>query len=99
MNEPGDLREHLNVPILPDAQVLWTDPSLRKNRGRLRQDESCATDSAAAEMNKMPVVRVSVLARILTHRRNEDPICKRHIANCERIKEARHGGDHRRGVG
>ena len=42
-------------------------------------------------MNEMPVVRVSVMARILTHRRDEHPIGKRQISNRERIKQARHG--------
>src|SRR3954464_5567603 len=38
----------------------------------------------------MPVVRVSVLTRILTHRRDEGAICKRTIANHERIKQSSH---------
>src|SRR5207302_10552000 len=50
-----------------------------------------ATNRATPEMNEMPVVRVSVAARILTHRRNEHPIGKRQISNRERIKQASHG--------
>jgi hypothetical protein len=56
----------------------------------LSQGQSCAADRMAAEMNEMPVVSVSVLARILAHRRDEHPIGKRQISNCERIKQARH---------
>ena len=55
------------------------------------KDQSGATDRTAAEMNEMPVVRVSVVARILTHRRDEHPIGKLQISNRERIKQARHG--------
>jgi hypothetical protein len=36
-------------------------------------------------MNEMPVVRESVAARILAHRRDEHPIGKRQISNRERI--------------
>ena len=43
------------------------------------------------EMNEMPVVSVSVVARILAHRRDEHPIGKRQISNRERIKQAGHG--------
>ena len=39
----------------------------------------------------MPVIRESVVARILAHRRDEHPIGKRQISNRERIKQARHG--------
>ena len=44
----------------------------------------------AAEMNEMPVGRVSIVARILTHRRDDHPIGKRPISNRERIKQASH---------
>lgn len=49
-----------------------------------------ATDRTAAEMNEMPVVRVSVLIR-LTHRQDEHPIGELQISNRERIKQASHG--------
>src|SRR5204862_6506734 len=77
MNETDDSPQHFDVPIVPDAKVLRTDPSLRQNRRRFRQDESRATDRPAAKLNEMPVVRVSILARILTHARDEHPIGKR----------------------
>ena len=38
----------------------------------------------------MPVVRVAVAARILTHRRDEHPIGERQISNRERVKQASH---------
>lgn len=91
MNKPDDLREHLDMPVIPDAKVLRTDPAFRQNRRRLRQDHSGATDRPAAEMNEMPVVRVPVFARILAHRRHEHPIGKRQISNRERIEQAGHG--------
>src|SRR5437899_2532901 len=67
MNEPDDSTQHLDVPVVPDAEVLRADPSLRQNRRRLGKYQSGAANRAAAEMNQMPVVSVSILARILAH--------------------------------
>ncbi len=39
----------------------------------------------------MPVVRVSVSAGVLAHRRNKYAVRKRHIPNRERIKQVSHG--------
>jgi len=78
------------VLVAPDAEILGTDAPLGKNGGCLSQDQSGSTYRATPEMNEMPVVRESVAARILTHRRDEHPIGKRQISNRERIKQARH---------
>src|SRR5216117_3670173 len=91
MNETNDSTQHLDVLVAPDAEILGTDAPLGKNRGCLSQHQSSATHRATPEMNEMPVVSVSVAARILTHWRDEHPISKRQISNRERIKQARHG--------
>ncbi len=91
MNETDDSTQHLDVLVAPDAEILGTDASLGKNGGCLSQDQSGATHRAAPEMNEMPVVRESVAARILTHRRDEHPISKFYFSNRERIKQAGHG--------
>jgi hypothetical protein len=74
------------VFVGPDAEVLGTDASLGENGRCLGQDQSGTTYRTAAEMNEMPVVRVSIVALILAHRRDEHPIGKRQISNRERIK-------------
>src|SRR5439155_11410540 len=66
MNKTNDSTQHLDVLVVPDAEVLGTDASLGKNGGYLGQNEAGATNRAAPEMNEMPVVRESVAARILT---------------------------------
>ena len=78
-------------PSDPDAEVLRTDARLGKNGRCLRKDQSGATDRAAAKMNKMPIVSVSIVTRVLTHRRDEHPIGKFYFSNRERIKQASHG--------
>ena len=92
MNESNDGAQRLGVIVTPNAEVLWADAAFRQDRGRLCHDQSRATDRAAAEMNEVPIVRVSVVARVLTHRRDEHPIGKRQISNRERVKQARHIG-------
>jgi len=91
MNKTDDSAQHLDVLVAPDAEVLGTDASFGKNGGCLSQHQSSATHRTAAEMNEVPVVRVTIVARILTHRRDEHPIGKRQISNRERIKQAGHG--------
>jgi hypothetical protein len=91
MNETNDSPQHLDVSVGPDAEVLWTDPSLGENRRCLCHYQSGATDRASAEVNEMPIVRVPIAARILAHRRDEYPIGKRQVSNPERIKKAGHG--------
>src|SRR5437764_9330740 len=90
MNKTDDSTQHLDVLVAPDPEILRTDASLGKNGGCLSQHQSGATNRTAAEMNKMPVVSVSVATRILTHRRDEHPIGKRQISNRERIKHVSH---------
>jgi hypothetical protein len=43
-------------------------------------------------MHEMPVVRVSVRAGVLAHRRNKYAVRKRNIPNRERIKQVSHRG-------
>ena len=61
MNETDDSTQHLDVPVGPDAEILRADASLGKNGRCLSHDQPGATDRATAEMNEMPVVRVSVV--------------------------------------
>src|SRR5438477_11869121 len=88
MNEPDDSTQHLDVPVVPDAEVLRTDPSLGEDRCRLGKYESGAANRTTAKMNQMPFVSVSILARVLTHRRDEHPISKVQISNRESIKQS-----------
>src|SRR2546426_5942553 len=56
---------------------------------------TCLLDQASitevSKMNEMPIVSVSVVARVLAHRRDEHPIGKLYFSNRERIKQASHG--------
>ena len=51
MNEPDDSTQHLDVAVVPNTEILRTDPSLRQNRSRLGKYQPGAADRTAAEMN------------------------------------------------
>src|SRR6267378_6093576 len=90
MNKPDDASQRFNVIVHPDAQVVRADPALGKNCGGFGKHQSRPAYRAAAEMHEMPVVRVSVSAGVLAHRRNKYAIRKRNIPNRERIKQMSH---------
>src|SRR4029077_2687258 len=83
MDEPDDSTQHLDVPVVPDAEVVWTDPSLRQNGRCLGKYQSGAANGATPKVNQVPVGSVSILARILTHRRDKHPIRKVQVSNRE----------------
>src|SRR5262249_43541133 len=73
-----------------NTEVLWTDAPFRQDRRRFGQHESRTTDSATSKMHKMPVIRITIDTRVLTHRRDKDAVGKFDIANRERIEQVRH---------
>src|SRR6266404_7991468 len=90
MNKPDDSSQRLHVIIHPDAQVLRTNPALRKNRSCLGKHKSSPAYGPAAQMHKMPVVGVSVRAGVLAHGRDKYAVGKCNIPNRERIKKVSH---------
>src|ERR1700676_1320427 len=90
MNKPDDPSQRLNVIVRPDTQVLRTNPALGENCSGFGEHQSSTADSTAAQMHEMPVVRVSISAGILAHRRDKYAVRKRNIPNCERIEQMSH---------
>jgi hypothetical protein len=77
-------RERLNVRIFPNSQIYRTDASIGCDRGSFGKNQRRAANCARTEMDKMPVRRESIDARILAHRRNDNAIAKCDFANRER---------------
>src|SRR6266536_3317610 len=62
-----------------------------RNNGRcFRQHESRPADCATSKMDKVPIVGVTIDARILTHRRDKHTVAELEVANGERIKKMWH---------
>jgi hypothetical protein len=90
MNEARNPGQWLDVIVSPDPKVLRADAAFRENSRRLGKHQSGAANRAAAQVHEMPVISISVGARVLTHRRNEHSIRKLNLANHERIKQVSH---------
>ena len=76
--------------VSPDAEILRTDAAFGKNGRRFRQHESRPADCATSEMDKVPVVGVTIDARILAHRRDKHTVTELEVTNTERIKKMWH---------
>ena len=87
LDEAGDPRQRFDVLVLPDAQILRRDPALRSHRARLGEHQPGTTHRPGAEVHEMPIVRESVLARVLAHRRDDDPVAEDHVAELQRVEE------------
>src|SRR6267142_1204231 len=87
VDEAHDPRQVGNVLVLPDPQVLGRDAPLRRDRRRLGEDQRRAAHGARAQVHEVPVVRESVLARVLAHRRDDDPVAQSDFAKRQGIEE------------
>jgi hypothetical protein len=86
VKEANDTREHVNVLVVVDAEVLRADASFGRYRRRLRHHERRAADGTGAEMHEVPVVGKPVCARVLAHGRDDDAVEKREAASDKWIK-------------
>src|SRR5690242_18502746 len=86
-NEVSDAREHLHLLVLPETEVLWTDPRLGKDRRRFRHHETRSADRELAKVDDVPLVGETIVARVLAHRRDTDAIAQRDAAKRERLEE------------
>src|SRR6266446_4901891 len=80
----------IDMFVFPEAEVLRTDAAFRKNGRCFRQHESRPADCATSEMDKVPIVGVTIDARILAHRRDKHTVAELEVANGERIKKMWH---------
>src|ERR1043166_6694087 len=76
--------------VFPDAEILRTDAAFGKNGRCFGQHESCPADCATSEMDKMPIVGVTIDARILAHRRDKHTVAELEVTNTERTKTMWH---------
>ena len=81
MNEANNSRQWFNVVVAPDAEILRTDSRLGQNRRCFGKYQPSSTDGAAAQMDEMPVVRKSLVARILAHGRDKHAVGKVNVSN------------------
>ena len=91
IDETRDSLERLEMPFAPGAEILRRNPALGRDRGGLGEHQRRPANRARGEMGEMPIVGVTVNARILAHRRNADPIGEVNIAHAKLAEQMRHG--------
>jgi hypothetical protein len=80
--------KRLNVLVLPNAQVAWTDAAAVFDGSCFHNDETRTSHSAATKVNQMPVVCKAILGRVLAHWRNYSAILQKNVANLQGLKQA-----------
>jgi len=89
-DEAEDARERFHVLVAVDTKVHRTDAAIRRHRRCFRENEARTSDRAAPQVDEMPVVRESVDARVLAHRRDDDPVSERDAPDRGGAEERRH---------
>jgi hypothetical protein len=84
--EVDDAREVLDVLVLPDAEVGWTDAPFGQDGDGFGEYGARAADGARAEMDQMPIVSKTVFGGILAHGRDGNSITEGNIANLKRVE-------------
>ncbi len=80
-DELGDRLERGRVFVAPDPQVVGRDAAGRLDGRGFGHDDAGTADGPASEVDAMPLGREPVaLTRILTHRRDGDPVFRLTVA-------------------
>src|SRR5579864_930687 len=81
VDESRDAREHFDVLVFPNSQILRADARFGQYGRCFSEDERSPADGSTAEMYEVPIRRETVRARILTHRRDDNPVAQHDVAN------------------
>src|SRR6476661_3829466 len=79
-------RQHFNVSILPDSQILRRNSSFRLDCRCFRHHQPCPSYGSTDEMNQMPIIREPINTGILTHGRNCNAISEANATLIEGLK-------------
>ena len=90
LDETGDGGPGLGVGIGPEAGVVGADPALRQDGAGLGDHEGGTADRPAAEVHEVPLGRQAVVRRVLAHRRDDDAVAERRLAEAQRPEERAH---------
>ena len=80
----------VDVIVAPDAEIFGADAAFGRDRRGFSEYQAGAADRACAKVDEVPIVREAVGARVLAHRRDENPVGERDAANRQRVEEVRH---------
>ena len=89
MHEIDDALPRGLVRVLVDAGASRRNSRVLRDVGHFGEHQAGAADGARAVMHEVPVVRQSVLRRVLAHRRHDDAVLQRQAAQAERLEHRR----------
>jgi hypothetical protein len=96
MDEVDDRLERLDVGIGPEPEVCLADPTRRRDRRALDEDQGGAAERELAEVDQVPRRGAAVRSRVLHHRRDDDAVLQRQRPDRQRLEQlGQHGGGHR----
>jgi hypothetical protein len=79
--------ESFTVPIGPYAQIPGRNSARRRNRGCFHNHQGSSAHRPAADMDEVPFFRHSILAAILTHGGDKNPIFELYFPQFQRCEE------------
>jgi hypothetical protein len=82
--------ERVGLRVVPDPEVLRRDPAVRRDGGGFAEHERRAAHRASREMDVVPLVRETLDAGVLAHRRDGDAVPQRHASNLQFVKKSGH---------
>ena len=88
--ETGDRPQVLDLRVAPEPQVAMRPSAILFDGSRFDEDKARSAQGEAAEMNQVPIIRLSVPGPILAHGRNGDAILERDLAQLEGGEENGH---------
>ena len=89
-----DPRQHLDVAVVPDAEIMRADPAAGLDRGGFRIHERRTADRPGPEVHEVPVGGEAVYAAVLAHRRDADAVAQRRAPERDRVEQVRHRLSH-----
>ena len=87
--ESNNAREFFDVLVFPQTQIRRGNSSARFDSSGFRENDTRAAHSARCQVNRMPVIRETVFARILAHGRNPDSVPENDVADAQGSKQVR----------
>ena len=79
MHAGDDFFKHIALFVVPQAQAVWRNAAVGRDIGHLDNNQTHAADGAGGVMHFVPVVRHTVLRRVLAHRRHHHSVAQREV--------------------
>ena len=83
--------QRLFVVVRVEAEIAGRDAPFGRDRRGLDDQQARAREREVAEMDQVPVARRPFARRVLAHRRDDDAVGQRQVADAKGLEESAHG--------